>query len=273
MKSELPAKPLFSVVIPTFNRPDMLVRAITSVMSQTCDDFEIIVVDDGSDVDVRVADHAGWGKKVIVIRSQCNMGVAHARNTGIRQARGTYVSFLDDDDEFATDFLEKTAAALAYTPTSIGFSWTHVAYVCYSRFGGLTRRREFAGRYADDEDLLCDAAFIGTGFGVTIKRACFERVGCFDASLQFVEDTDFFVRLLAAGFRPVLVDTFGVRVHNHHMRRLTAPEHYPQRLIECDLLMKRHEVFINNHPRVLARFSESTELIRRRMARRLEQGR
>ena len=97
--------PRFSVVIPTYNSADSILDTLASCFAQTCDDFEIVVVDDGSsdatlDTVNSVNDH-----RLIVI-SQTNAGPAAARNRGVQHSRGQYVSFLDSDDQWYPDFLD-----------------------------------------------------------------------------------------------------------------------------------------------------------------------
>lgn len=118
--------PKVSVIIPTFNRAHYLGDAIDSVLQQTLADVEIIVVDDGSTDDTeRVV--ASFGAQVIYERT-ANGGVAHARNVGIRRARGTYFAFLDSDDLFYPYMLEVESRLLD---------------LCDRR---MTRRRDYAAR-------------------------------------------------------------------------------------------------------------------------------
>ena len=95
-----------SVVIPTYNRPDTLKRAITSVLSQTCTDFEIIIVNDSHqerpvwDIINHFAD-----ERIRYFRNERSKGGNGARNTGIIKSKGEYIAFLDDDDEWLPDKL------------------------------------------------------------------------------------------------------------------------------------------------------------------------
>ncbi len=108
--------PLFSVVIPTFGRPAFLAEAVNSVLAQTVDDFECIVVDDASPepVTLPVDD-----PRVRVIRHDTNRGVTVARNTGLNFATGRYVAFLDDDDLFTPRRLEVALTGLARAPVAL----------------------------------------------------------------------------------------------------------------------------------------------------------
>ena len=104
--------PLFSVIVPTYQRPPFLLEALDSVRRQTIESFECIVVDDGSPEPVRLAND----DRVRLVRRPINGGVAAARNTGIDHARGRYITFLDDDDVYTP-----TRLALA---VNISLSWT-----------------------------------------------------------------------------------------------------------------------------------------------------
>jgi len=102
--------PRVSIILPTFNRRDTVMRAIRSVRAQTFQEWELIVVDDGS-TDDTAALIAGADPRLIVIR-QNNAGFTEARNTGIRAAKGEYIAFLDSDDEFLPHHLELCVAFL-----------------------------------------------------------------------------------------------------------------------------------------------------------------
>ena len=104
--------PVFSVIIATYDRPDFLATALGSVLAQTVPDFEIIVVDDAGPDPVRYE----GDPRVRVVRRAENGGPAAARNTGLRQARGRYVTFLDDDDLYTPDRLALAVEGLARGP-------------------------------------------------------------------------------------------------------------------------------------------------------------
>jgi glycosyltransferase involved in cell wall biosynthesis len=109
--------PKVSIILPTYNRADTIIRAIKSVQAQTFQDWELIVVDDGSS-DETASLLVGIEPRMTVIR-QANRGFTEARNTGIRAARGSYIAFLDSDDEFLPHHLELGVAFLdSYTTES-----------------------------------------------------------------------------------------------------------------------------------------------------------
>src|SRR5688572_9163762 len=124
-------RPTFSVVTPTFNRRDTLPRAVASVLSQTFSDLELVIVDDASSDSYATALARLDPLRIRVIRNTINRGAAGARNVGIHAARGTYVSFLDDDDEYLSSFLESTHAALREMPSQIALSWCGAKIIDY----------------------------------------------------------------------------------------------------------------------------------------------
>ncbi|WP_251970120.1 glycosyltransferase family 2 protein [Sphaerotilus microaerophilus] len=107
----MPASPKVSIILPTCNRAEVLSRAVDSVRRQTCLDWELIVVDDGA-TDGTGAWLATLRDERIHVLRQANAGVHHARNAGLRAARGEYIAFLDADDEWYPHFLALTTAFL-----------------------------------------------------------------------------------------------------------------------------------------------------------------
>ncbi len=104
-----------SVVIPVFNRPRRVCRAIDSVLSQSRPAQEIIVVDDGSS-DTTVRSLQKYGGQIEMIRHNTNRGVSAARNSGIKKARGEWIALLDSDDEWMVHKLKKQSAFFKARP-------------------------------------------------------------------------------------------------------------------------------------------------------------
>ncbi|MBO1895828.1 glycosyltransferase family 2 protein [Shewanella sp. BF02_Schw] len=100
--------PRFSVVIPLYNKEDHIITSVQSVLSQSFDDFEILVVDDGS-IDNSIAKLGDITDPRLIVFSKCNGGVSSARNYGIKHAKGQYIAFLDADDEYEVNFLQEIA--------------------------------------------------------------------------------------------------------------------------------------------------------------------
>ena len=194
-------QPVFSIVITTHNRGHLLSRAIRSVLDQTFADFELLVVDDASTDSTGEIVKSFKDKRIRYVQRDQNGGVAATRNTGIGQARGQFVSFLDDDDEYLPEFLEQTHRVFHSAPETTGLSWCGTCVVEDTPQGELflEDRGVWEPRFKDREQAYLSflrSPGIGTNFGLTIRRTCFGTVGLFDESLRTAEDTDFLIRLI-----------------------------------------------------------------------------
>lgn len=193
MSVQTPAHSLrVSVVIPTYNRAAVLPLAIESVLAQTCRDFEILIIDDGSD-DAGATEAAvrpyveAQGDRVRYIRRE-NGGVSAARNAGIENARGEWVAFLDDDDEFTPDKLNICLAGTDRHPQA-----EVVATNATILFKGDRRLNLFELRgFPDPGELaLVDHPLMWAAHGcffvqsLIVRRAALLDVGMFDPGLYF----------------------------------------------------------------------------------------
>lgn len=198
------AAPLFSVVIPVFDRAGVLGDALRSVLAQSCRDLEIIVVDDGS-TDDPAAVAAGFDDPRIRVLRQDNRGAAAARNRGIDEARGRYVAFLDSDDRFLPHHLEAMARLLADKPHMAGY-----APIVVDRGGGRSLVKPPRGlRPGEDMAvyLLCDRGFVPT-ITLVVPREFAVRVR-YDERVSYGDDKDFALRLSLAGCAFAMADEPG----------------------------------------------------------------
>ncbi len=196
--------PFFSVVIPTYNRASTIYPALLSVQNQTFKDFECIVVDDGSTDHselLRVVSELNDPRFKVIWRE--NGGGGAARNTGIDAAVGHWIAFLDSDDQFSTEKLEETYRVINNsTQKSVICSYIEVDRgdgIKFIKPHRSPKENENIAKY-----LMSDRGFIQTstmavenGFAKQIK---------FDPDLPFSQDTDFCVRLWAAGAKFKMIE-------------------------------------------------------------------
>jgi glycosyltransferase involved in cell wall biosynthesis len=186
--------PLISVIIPTRYRPQLVQRAIDSVLSQTHDDFEIIVIVDGPDPETVTALDITGEERVIVLALEHNVGLAEARNVGVRHARGKWVAFLDDDDEWLPDKLQHQLEAATH------LAGEYVFVAC--RF---IERTQLMERVMPEnlptpsqhfsEYIYCEGGYLqpSTFFGSTTLLLEVP----FTAGLRHIEDTDWLLRAMS----------------------------------------------------------------------------
>jgi glycosyltransferase involved in cell wall biosynthesis len=190
--------PEVSVIIPTYNRAHLIGRAIKSVLNQTYQDFEIIVVDDGStdNTEEVVNKFCKKYKNIKYIFHKKNKGEATARNTGIMSSKGQYIAFQDSDDESLPQRLEKQVNILQRQSYKVG--------IVYSDMYRINKYREkyyFKSPMIKSEDKYIyqkalNFAFFGVGIGTAlIRKKCFDITGLFDNNLPYFVDLEFFIRL------------------------------------------------------------------------------
>jgi glycosyltransferase involved in cell wall biosynthesis len=195
MKIPENGQPLVSVIIPNYNHTRFIPYAIRSVLAQGYPHYEIIVVDDGSTDDSREV-VARFGDKVHYIWQE-NQGLAGARNTGIRAARGELIGLLDADDEWHPNYLEEMVALSGEYPEA-------AVFYCMAQCMDVNGRGlpQFVGGPAVDPKLLYQV-LLRSNFiipsTVMFRRKAILDSGCFDAGLRSCEDWDLWLRLLSKG--------------------------------------------------------------------------
>ena len=185
--------PKVSVIIPTYNRAEFLCSAITSVLNQTFHNFEIIVVDDASQDHTREVMNSLGDKRIRYIRHEKNKGVAATRNTGLVNAKGTYIAFLDDDDEWLPEKLQKQFNLLESCQNIVGVVYTGAFVVRKSDRKILYK--VFPNKRGDIFNLILAKNKIAYTSTIFLRRQCFEKIGLFDKSLEFAEDYDMWLRI------------------------------------------------------------------------------
>ncbi len=194
------SSPSFSVVMPVWNRSRCVASAIKSVLAQTCQDFELILVDDGSEDGLEAAVRPYLGAKVRLVSTE-HHGVCAARNTGMRESKGTFIAYLDADNTWRPRFLEAIQSALS-TPGE----HRCVAYA------------QAEVHLHGDKSSFCGPRIVGEPFSlqrmmqrnlidqntVVHARRCVDLVGGYDETLRRLVDWDFLARLTAK-FEPVFI--------------------------------------------------------------------
>lgn len=183
----------FSIILTTYNRPDLLKDALGSVEQQSLRDFEVILVNDNGDPVESLL--AGYEFPITYLRQGSNRGLSAARNAGLKQARGRYVVYLDDDDIYLPNHLAVLAEAFAAHPRSVVY--TGVEYVSERLENGQRieqgRSRPFEHN-AFDRDRLFVQNYIPVNTWAH-PRDMLDEVGEFDTGLAAFEDWDMLLRL------------------------------------------------------------------------------
>jgi glycosyltransferase involved in cell wall biosynthesis len=193
-------KPLVSVIIPTYNRGWTIKEAVESVFAQDTEDYELLVVDDGS-TDNTADILRSYGSDIKVIR-QSNKGVSAARNAGIAASSGQLLAFLDSDDLWLPAKLSRQVEFFSSKPEAV-INQTQELWIRNGRrVNPKKRHHKFSGPIFERSLALC----LVSPSAVMIRKGLFETIGGFDESLPACEDYDFWLRV-SCRYPVDLIDT------------------------------------------------------------------
>jgi glycosyltransferase involved in cell wall biosynthesis len=183
--------PHISVVLPTYNRGHVLPRAIGSVLRQTYQDFELLVIDDGSSDDTEKLISKYSDARIRYVKHARNLGQAPATNTGVRLALGTYISIIHSDDEWLPQMLEKIFSK---------FSMDRDVGCVYTQYGivDIGGRVKLANDFSLEGYIYKDAlaqGYITLPTTLSVRRTCFDVVGMFSQDNNVCMDDDMCFRL------------------------------------------------------------------------------
>ena len=184
--------PKVSIIIPTYNRLPMLKEAVDSVLAQDFEDFELIVVDDGSN-DKTAEEIKRYGGRVKLFQHSENRGVSAARNKGISHARGKYIAFLDSDDLWVKGKLKIQVNFLDDNP-HYPLCYTDEIWIRRGkRVNPMLKHAKYSGWIFEKCLPLC----IISPSSAMMKKTLYSKVGLFDEALPVCEDYDFWLRTSA----------------------------------------------------------------------------
>ena len=184
-------KPLASVILPTFNREATIEKAILSVLNQTHDQLELIVVDDGSRDGTESIVNGIKDPRLTFIKAPSNQGAGAARNIGLSHAQGDYILFQDSDDEWMAEKIETHLKAHARHEDK-----EVVTYCAFYKWNGKTR--EYGPRTGAKNGKVLEHTLtknIAPTLSLCVPKSCMAEVGPFDETLKYSIDHDFVIRL------------------------------------------------------------------------------
>jgi len=245
---------LISVIVTTYNRENLLLRALKSVLIQTFKDFEVLVVDDGSTDNTRqVIQEIQKEDGRVIYLYQKNKGWPSALNTGLSNAQGRYIAFLDSDDEWLPEKIEKQVAFLENNKSFDGVT-------CYGNIILDDKEKIKSGVLKESNDYndqlgnFVNASFPAIPSSLLLKKEIFEKVGYYDEFLKLSTDADMMIRIFKVCFKIGVIKEvlFNYYIHNQNLTGITAEakiKSISQRINETVYILNKHKEVYDEHPK------------------------
>lgn len=208
---------MVSVIIPTHNRLEMLKRAIDCVLNQTYQQFELIIVSDGSSDNTNSFLESYFNPKVSSYFNQIPKGASHARNVGLKHAKGEYIAFLDDDDEWFNFHLDVLVKKIENSNPNVGLVYGWIDYYKDNKIID-SKHPELSGDIFPD---MIDKQAITNSSVLMIKSSILTKIIGFDEKLLRGNDGDF-IRRISKYFHVDFVPMVLCKVHVGHEDRITV---------------------------------------------------
>ena len=235
-------KILVSVITPTYNRKELLSRAIKSLLKQTYTNFESIVVDDASSDNTKQVVKGFADERINYIRLSKNRGASDAKNEGIRKAKGKIITFLDSDDEFLPDALEKIVDAFNFLKEAKA-----IFFDCINEKGKITGKWKAKDTFVTFPEHLCRKIY--GEFLPALRREVFEKE-MFNEEMRSNEK-EFFARVLKRYGKIYHVPEICRIYHQEAPHRITGKEHIFKNSLQ---IARDLEIFIDEFKQDFLRF-------------------
>jgi len=234
--------PTVSVVIPTHDRPKKLLRAVRSVINQTYDDWEIIIVNDYPDQDISTT--LPSNDSIRTIQHKENRGAPIARNSGIQASKGEFIALLDDDDAWKPQKLEKQINYFDDLDSSFGLVYSGRDVV----HGNDHVEVEISDKEGWIHDTLLEGNVIPSETPL-VRASCFSKIGLFDPDLPSCQDIDLWLRI-AKEFKIGLVKESLAVAHRNHEDRISNS--MDKKYEGHRKLVEKHKARFQSNPSALA---------------------
>lgn len=195
------SKPLVTAIIPVYNREDTIIRCIESALSQTYDNIEIIVIDDGSTDGTIESIQLNYSDEITLIEHAENKGGSAARNTGIDESKGEFIAFLDSDDVWEPEKIEHQVEILTSKTEQYVGIYSDASFVSQNILVSIVKNltNHPSSGACTARGILALQEKIGGASTLLLRRSTIKRIDGFDPAFGRHQDYEFLVRCLAEG--------------------------------------------------------------------------
>ena len=257
--SKMVEKPLVSVIMPVYNRANIIERAINSVLNQNYENLELIIIDDGStDNTINIINNIK-DDRINLILHEKNQGAAAARNTGLKNANGTYVAYLDSDNEWDLKYLEATIGGFVELPDADA---VYSGQLIYDRFDSPIKSIRF-GSY--NKSLLHNNNYIDMNCFVH-KIDIYKEIGGFDTDLKRLVDWDFILRI-SNSFNiyslPILLSKYYEHNADNRISDVIELDEYRTKLLENNKIIPKKICNLSKKVNILIHYENSLNSLKK----------
>lgn len=244
------SNPLLSIIIPTHNRPQLVIRAVKSALEQTMEDLEVIVVDDASEVSPELPQDS----RVRTIRLSQQAGGATARNVGTKAARARWVTYLDDDDKLLPNMAQVSLKALWENTSKIPVAVISGLEVVDAQ-GKITQKRIPPKLRAQGAHFFLEELEPGYSYNnkqtLVVERQVIEQIGGWDETFRSRVHSELFLRLNpACSIIGLPIVTYQLNAHEG----LRVSQDVQLRQESFERLINKHNSLFQAHPKTFAKF-------------------
>ncbi len=237
--------PLVSIVIATYNRANLIKRAINSILNQTYVNYEIIVVDDGSIDNTKEVVESFNKHKIRYIKHKNNKGASAARNTGIKCSKGDFIAFQDSDDEWLPEKLEKEMKVFEKSNTHVGVVYTGIWYIKNDK-KKYVPYPQIKNKEGNIHYELLKGNFVSVLS--VIRKVCFEKVGLFDENLPNLEDWELYIRISKYFCFKYVDEPLAIAYCSSDSESVN----YSNLVKSSELILEKHHDYFNKNKEILA---------------------
>lgn len=236
--------PLFSIIIPTFNRAHVIQKAIDSVLQQTFLDFELMIVDDGSEDMTEGIINTITDERLKYFKRE-NQGVCAARNFGAEKAAGEYLVFLDSDDLLTNDAIKNFHNQIVFQRNDIIFSDLELHDLISKKTSIISSRYPYGNKQSN-------GFFMSGTFA--ISKSLFLKVGGYDPLIKYGENTELKLRLEKIGYSYGFTDQIGLI---YFKSEEGGSQNLLQQAESNEYMIAKHADFFEKHPKVLKLYRQN----------------
>ena len=248
-KSSTQEIPLVSVIVPTYNRPEMLEGAIRSILNQTYSEIEILVVNDGGEETEQIINSLDKDHKITYIKHSQNHERSAARNTALKLARGKYIAYLDDADIFYPHHLETLVNFLESNPYKVAYTDALRAHQVKEEDGYKIIKKDLPYSMDFSKELLL-VQNIAPILCFMHEKSCLNEVGLFDETLTTHEDWDLWIRM-SRKYDFAHIEMITAEFRTREDGSSTTSGRLPDFLRTMEIIFKRYEEHTKNKPQII----------------------